>query len=142
MGTRARIGIKNADGTVTSMYVHCDGYPKEGPFQDRSGVGWQLSVGYTTAELVRALVAKGELLGLESTLEASVVFDDDARAPITHSADDWPESGQEHEYLFVGPKDASPGVWFYRTDGRSRAFGWGPQIEGGWRPLDEVLREA
>ena len=31
MSTRSRVGIKNEDGTITSVYVHHDGYP--------SGVG-------------------------------------------------------------------------------------------------------
>jgi hypothetical protein len=27
MSTRARIGRRNADGSISSIYLHCDGYP-------------------------------------------------------------------------------------------------------------------
>ncbi len=125
--TRARVGKKNPDGTVTSMYVHNDGYP------EKPGVGWELLRGYSTPSLVEPLIAVGELSGLESTLRASHKYTD-ARAPVTHPVGEWPESGQEHEYLFE-----REGVWFHRADGAWRLFGSGAPIEADWKPLSEVV---
>lgn len=137
--TRCRVGIKNPDGTVTSMYVHSDGYP------EKPGVGWELLRGYTTFDLVAPLIAVGELSGLESTLAASHHYGD-ARAPITHPIDVWPETGQDHEYLFVGGGtepitiggvvlEPPPGCWLHRTDNRSRGFGLGPPVDADWKIL-------
>lgn len=63
MGTRCRIGVVNPDGTITSIYVHNDGYP-EGPH----GVGYKLREHYGTKEKIAALIALGDLseLGAET----------------------------------------------------------------------------
>ena len=59
MSTRSNIGIINADGSVTSIYSHSDGYP--------SGVGKTLREHYNTEEKVRELLSLGDLsiLGAE-----------------------------------------------------------------------------
>ena len=52
MSTHAFVGIKNADGSVTSIYVHNYGYPE--------GLGQILSQHYNTQELADQLVALGD----------------------------------------------------------------------------------
>jgi hypothetical protein len=53
MSTRSRIGIANADKTITSIYCQSDGY--------LSWTGVRLLASYTTEEKVRELLALGEL---------------------------------------------------------------------------------
>lgn len=60
MSTRSRIGIENADGTVSSIYCNSDGYP--------SGVGKVLSSYYTDREKVQALIELGDLSSLDERL--------------------------------------------------------------------------
>lgn len=59
MSTNARVGVENADGSITSIYTHWDGYPEHhGPI---------LTEHYDSEDLARALVALGDLsiLGVE-----------------------------------------------------------------------------
>ena len=53
MSTRSNIGIINADGSVTAIYCHSDGYP--------SGVGKTLREHYNTEDAVRELLKLGDL---------------------------------------------------------------------------------
>ena len=48
MSTHSRIGILNDDGSVTSVYVHFDGYP--------SGVGLTLERHWTGEDEIRAMI--------------------------------------------------------------------------------------
>jgi len=60
MGTRARIGIVEPDGSITSIYTHWDGHPNHhGPI---------LLEYYGTEERVRALLALGDLSVLDKDL--------------------------------------------------------------------------
>lgn len=123
MGTRSTIAIENADGTVTGIYCHWDGYP--------SCNGRILAENYTDEDSVRELIALGDLSSLGKTIGNKVDFNDhDAHngqcvaysrdrgetgvAAQTHKS--WAallESfGQEFNYLF---KD---GAWTV-DDGRS-----------------------
>ena len=52
MGTRGRVGIRNNDGSVTSIYNHWDSYP--------SGLGKILLDNYTDEKKVRELIALGD----------------------------------------------------------------------------------
>lgn len=70
MGTRCRIGVVNPDGTITSIYVHNDGYP-EGPH----GVGYKLREHYTDPVKVAALIALGALSSLGEEIGAEHDFD-------------------------------------------------------------------
>lgn len=118
MGTRSRIGMLLPNGKVKSIYCHWDGYPEHnGRILQEC---WQ--------ESVVPLIALGDLSTLGEVLgsdEGTGVFD--ARRDLasedpkskwcvaygrdrgergckarTHSIDDWPDSGQEWEYLWTG----------------------------------------
>lgn len=56
MGTHAAIGIQNENQSIDSIYCHYDGY--------LDGAGRQLLNYYNTPELVRELVALGDISGL------------------------------------------------------------------------------
>jgi hypothetical protein len=67
MSTRSRIGIKNDDGTITSIYCHSDGY--------LGGVGAILADCYSTDEKVRALLAVGNVSELGVEVGDKIGFD-------------------------------------------------------------------
>lgn len=61
MSTRSNIGIKNADNTVTFIYVHWDGYPSHN--------GKILLDNYNTEKKVRDLIALGDISILAPSIE-------------------------------------------------------------------------
>lgn len=61
MGTHALIGRLNADGTVTSIYLHWDGHPGR--------AGCTLLQHYSTPTRVAALLALGDLSQLHPSID-------------------------------------------------------------------------
>lgn len=62
MATRSTIAIRNADGTITGVYCHNDGY--------LDWNGQHLLDYYNSEERARALIALGNLSSLRPTIEA------------------------------------------------------------------------
>jgi hypothetical protein len=110
MGTRSTIAIQNADGTVTGIYCHWDGY--------LSHNGRILAENYTTEAQVRELIALGDLSSLGETVGSRHDFDRDpdgecnaygrdrgetgVEARVFNSHVDLIENaGQEYDYLFT-----------------------------------------
>ena len=110
MGTRSTIAIQNADGTVTGIYCHWDGY--------LSYNGRILKENYNTEAKVRELIALGQLSALGETIGEKVDFNNAPdgqciaygrdRGEIDSDAETfntWTDllnlSGQEYNYLFV-----------------------------------------
>jgi len=52
MATRARIGIENADGSITTSYHHWDGYP--------AGLGFNLISHWDDADKLREAISLGD----------------------------------------------------------------------------------
>lgn len=118
METRARIGIVEPDGSVTSIYTHWDGYPDHhGPI---------LLNHYTTEERVRALLALGDLSVLAEDVGEKHDFNNppegvcnaygrdlgEADTDARHSAsvDDLKNIAEEYTYLF------RPGIGWQVSD--------------------------
>ncbi len=57
MSTRCRIGIKNENGTITSIYCHHDGYVE-------GGVGEMLVTNYKDESKIRKLMELGDMSAL------------------------------------------------------------------------------
>jgi hypothetical protein len=110
MGTRSTIAIENADGTVTGIYCHWDGY--------LSHNGRILAENYTDEASVRELIALGDLSSLGETVGIKTDFSNPAdgqcvaygrdrgetgvEARVFNSHADLIENaGQEFDYLFV-----------------------------------------
>jgi hypothetical protein len=106
MGTRSTIAIQNADGTVTGIYCHWDGY--------LSHNGRILAENYTTEAQVRELIALGDLSSLGETVGAKTDFSNPADGQCVAYGRDRGETGvdaetrsgwdnfdQEFNYLFV-----------------------------------------
>ena len=64
--THARIGIKNDDGTITSIYCHSDGYVEF--------VGNKLYKNYTTKEQVMELIRGGNISTLGENYSKCSVY--------------------------------------------------------------------
>ena len=107
MATRSRIGIKEPNGTITSIYVHWDGYPSHhGPL---------LLNHYTTEESVRGLLALGDMSGLSKTVETSKFYARDRGEELTpaYNGDIESLNTEEYGYLFT------PGEgWAWWDNGR------------------------
>jgi hypothetical protein len=111
VATRARIGISTPEG-VESIYVHWDGYPE--------GVGQTLIDHWTTSDKVRQLLDLGDVSELAPTVEETIFYIRDrgeTRAVAkSHSLEEWPDYGQEFEYIGVLKEDGEV-IWEYRPFG-------------------------
>ena len=100
MATRARIGIENQDGSITSVYHHWDGY--------ESWLGVKLNELYNTHESAATLILGGDM---------SVCCDDDGKPNPQYYSQrgedcpprtDWDytaytdkNNGEEYHYIFT-----------------------------------------
>ena len=113
MSTRSRIGIKLEDGMVKSVYCHFDGYLE--------GVGHTLISHYNDEKKDKKLIAMGDMSSLAESIEKSVFYKRDRGetgvSAQKHSMNEFPDCGQEFEYLF--------------TDGKWKAR----HVEGKWKTL-------
>ena len=136
MSTRSRIGIirtKDASGepsSVESIYCHWDGYPE--------GVGATLLDYWTDTASVNELLALGDLSVLGAILGEKHAFEqrhedtpsyempccaygrdrgESGTASETHPYGDWPDSGQEYEYLLTATG------WVYRASAYGKPSG-------------------
>ena len=100
MSTRNRIGIKLKDGMVESIYCHCDGYLE--------GVGQTLIAHYNDEKKVKKLIAMGDMYSLAESIKKSVFYKRDRGETGVesqkHSLKEFPDYGQEFEYLFTDGK--------------------------------------
>ncbi len=60
MSTRSRIAVQREDGSFSSVYVHCNGYP--------DGVGAVLIAHYTDHAKIARLLALGDLSALQAEI--------------------------------------------------------------------------
>jgi len=67
MSTNARIGIENADGSITTSYHHWDGYP--------AGLGFNLAKNWNDPELLAGAVALGDASHWADTIGEKIEFD-------------------------------------------------------------------
>ena len=112
MATRSTIAKENADGTITSVYCHWDGYPE--------GVGYTLADHYTDPAKIDQLLALGDLSVLDAEIGDSNDFDNridgiclfygrdrgEEVPPMTHATfEEWKairgDSGCEYGYLWL-----------------------------------------
>jgi hypothetical protein len=135
MATRSTIAIQNADGSVTGIYCHSDGYFRHN--------GRILQNHYTDEAKVRELIALGNLSSLGEDIGVKVDFEDykshkgqcvayvrdrgeTGNKPRT--CHNWrqfiAENGQEYDYLY----DVAEQRWRVSHNG----VGW----------LDEALEES
>ena len=142
MGTRSRIAIQNADGTLESIYCHWDGYP--------SNNGVILQEHYQDEAKVRELIALGDLsiLAPHTTPEGSHSFDKPEDGVCVAYKRDRGESGvdpRKSDNLsdLIELTDRSWGEWLYVFN--PQTSGWGVVDMDGTKELkqlNEVLENA
>lgn len=121
MATRSLIGKENANGTVTAIYCHNDGYPEYN--------GEILVNYYTTETKIDKLLDLGDLSSLGSEIGEKHSFDDrshdnwctaygrdrgevNIEAIIYDSFEDFLNEDRGQNYLYIWRQGNSPGSWF------------------------------
>lgn len=160
MSTRSRIGIirdkpEGEAPVVESVYCHFDGYPE--------GVGQTLLDHWTDARKIGQLIALGDLSVLGEEIGRKHDFDahrgkwvdgtymeNESRGwclayrrdrgetdvdSITHRLTEWPDYGQECEYLF----DPADSTWRVRST-FGNPVGWNTVADWpGWATIPEAI---
>lgn len=112
MATTSTIAVQHADGSVSQIYCHFDGY--------LSGVGKKLLAHYNTLEQAEALVAMGGASCIRETLETSEFYHRNSREELTvEKYSSWADyflNACTEGYDYVFTPDAGWLVMTYRTD--------------------------
>jgi hypothetical protein len=105
MATRSNIGIRENDGTISTIYCHNDGYPQH--------VGRILLADYTSETAVRELLALGDISTLGDTTLSTYAYHRDrgeAKAdPIVYEPGAFE---QEHDYAYVWDIAGERWLWW------------------------------
>ena len=149
MGTRSRIGIERADGTVTSIYCHWDGYPSHN--------GRILVENYTTEAKINKLMKLGGLSSLDVEIGTKHDFDKkvdgecnaygrdrgekDVAAQTSANAGamffEATEGWEEYAYLYRG------GCWYYSEVGGQCGPFMGRAVRAiRWRSVADAVARA
>ena len=112
MATRSTIAVEHADGTVSAVYCHWDGYVEHN--------GTLLDQCYNSREQAEALIALGNISALCSTLDKTEFYGRDrgehnqVTKKYSSISDYYLLCSEEYNYIFRN------GQWFvdcYLTDG-------------------------
>lgn len=104
MSTRCRIGIKNAKGSVESIYCHHDGYLQ-------GGVGQMLYSHYKDEMQIHKLMDLGDISSLEETVEDTYDESYNAHGEDTHysrheTVEEYVQCTKDIRYLY------DDGLWY------------------------------
>ena len=117
MGTRSTIAIEFADGSVSQVYCHWDGYLENN--------GQILAEHYMDPFKVRSLIDLGDFSSLRETVEetrdgAYSERGEDCQARRYMNVDEYFEECQQEEYDYILRNFEGKATWFvrcYATDG-------------------------
>ena len=93
MSTRSRIAIINKDGSITSSYVHYDGY--------LTGVGYQLLKNYNNGQAASRVARMGYASSLHGTVKESKADATHKENPLTCSIKEFIEDVKRSDLEFV-----------------------------------------
>ena len=101
MSTNSRIGIRNPDSTITSIYCHWDGYPENN--------GVILRERYDNEKIIRKLMKLGDISTLGPDTNLTVAYGRDKDEPDTDACtvpdlQRFLEIGEEYNYLWEDNK--------------------------------------
>jgi len=117
MGTRSTIALEFADGSVSQVYCHWDGYLENN--------GAILQANYMDPFVVRDLLDLGDFSSLRETVEdtqegAYTQRGEDKEVRRYMNADEYFDCCQQEEYDYILRQVEGKAVWFvrcYATDG-------------------------
>lgn len=124
MSTRSRVGIVNANGSITSIYCHHDGYP--------SGVGMMLLTHYTTEEKVRELIAGGDTSGIDDDVRDCPFYKKRGETDV-----DARTSGNESTFRTLAT-DSDAEYFYLFKDGKWRGWAFDEQLGFPYRNHHEI----
>ena len=124
MSTTSTIALQHADGTITAVYVHWDGYP--------SGVGQTLVDHHSTPQKVTDLLALGNISSLGDDLQTTQYYGRDMGREdkgaiaynCTAQSADWAQG--DYNYIWL---DNRWMIWDNFTE----------DAQGDLQPLDDFL---
>ena len=128
MATRARIGIENADGSITTSYHHWDGYP--------AGLGFNLVNNWNTADKIAPAIALGDASHWGETIGDKIDFD--CRGDGYYEQNVY--YGRDRGETGVGPKVYDTySVFeksFLRNTPAGEEFAYVLRLDGTWTQID------
>lgn len=122
MSTRSRVGIKEKDGTVRSIYVHFDGYV--------AGVGKTLYESYRNADKIEQLINLGDMSSINSEVEKCEPYTQRgedlniATDTVESFKKNWASCGEEYVYLYTD------GRWMTNSIYKEK-----------WESLDSLMKD-
>jgi hypothetical protein len=121
MGTRSTIALEFADGSVSQVYCHWDGY--------LSNNGAILEQHYMDPFKVKELVERGAMSSLDSSVDGCSFYAEDRGEELCvnryMNVDEYFDDCQQEEYDYLMRNVAGVAVWFvrcYATDGKWVTF--------------------
>lgn len=117
MGTRSTIALEFADGSVSQVYCHWDGY--------LSGVGAQLRRSYSDPFALQELIDGGDMSTIGEPYTARGEAYEDVAPRRYQNVDEYFADCQQEEYDYILRPVDGEGVWFvrcYSTDGKWVTF--------------------
>jgi predicted glycoside hydrolase/deacetylase ChbG (UPF0249 family) len=107
MATRCNVGIRELDGSLSSIYVHHDGYPE--------GVGRTLLTHHASEEAARRLVVQGDASFIGATLNECDFYCRDRGEELVIRTYAPGKSIAEHSYAYVW--DVAEARWLWEGRG-------------------------
>ena len=134
MATRARIGIENADGSITTSYHHWDGYP--------AGLGFNLISHWDHPEILREAISLGDASHWGKTIGEQIDFD--CRGDGYYEQNVY--YGRDRGETGVGPKVYDTYAVFEKVFMRNtpcgEEFAYVLRLDGTWTQIDVYAKEV
>ena len=106
MGTRSTIALEFADGSVSQVYCHWDGY--------LSGVGAELESDYTDPFALQKLIDGGDMSTIGEPYTARGEAYEDCAPRRYQTVDEYFADCQQEEYDYILRPVDGEAVWFVR----------------------------
>jgi hypothetical protein len=124
MSTRSTIALEFADGSVSQVYCHFDGYLE--------GVGADLQSGYTDPFRLQALIDEGDMSCIGEPYTALGEDYEDVAPRRFQSFDEYVAECQQEEYDYILRNFDGKATWFVRCY----------DTDGEWVTIDEAVEMA
>jgi hypothetical protein len=124
MATRSTIALEFADGSVSQVYCHWDGY--------LSGVGAELVSNYSDPFALRELIDGGDMSTVGEYYTDRGEDYEDLKARRYQNFDEYVADCQQEEYDYILRPVEGKAVWFvrcYATDGKWVTYAEAQRIE-------------